>query len=131
MSPSSVRAVDVVVELLERVQTYLDALYDGDVALFESVMHPTVRLHSATEPTLVSLSLQDYLEIVAGRVSPRRRGDLRRDRLLGVTMSSPTSAHVRVENAYQPKLFADDLVFTRTAGQWWITSKTWHYTIEK
>ncbi|MGB3482599.1 MAG: nuclear transport factor 2 family protein [Mycobacterium sp.] len=130
MTTASVRAVDTVAALLDRVQTYLDALYDGDVALFETVMHPTVRLHSATQPELVSLSLQDYLEIVAGRVSPHSRGDRRRDRVLAVTMSSPTSAHVRVENAYPPKLFADDLVFTRTDGQWWITSKTWHYTIE-
>jgi hypothetical protein len=125
------RAVDDVVELLGRVQTYLNALYDGDIGLFATVMHPTVRLHSATEPVLLTLTLEEYLKIVGGRISPRSRGDRRCDRVLGVTMSSPTSAHVRLENTYRPKTFIDDLIFTRTDDQWWITSKTWHYTVQE
>jgi Putative lumazine-binding len=71
------RAVDAVIELLERVQTYLDALYDGDVELFKTVLHPTVRLHSGTAEKLVVMDRNDYLDVVAGRPSPRARGDQR------------------------------------------------------
>lgn len=124
-------AISAVVDVLGRVQCYLDALYTGDTDLFESVLHPRVSLCSATEQELVTMDRDEYMELVRSRPSPQSRGDFRCDRIAAVEMSSPTSAHVRVEDRYAPKRFVDDLILNRIAGSWWITSKTWHYVLEK
>lgn len=131
IDPPQHDAITDVVEVLKRVQRYLDALYTGDTDLFESVLHPRVTLCSGTEDELVTMNRDEYLQLVRSRPSPHSRGDQRRDRIAAVEMSSPTSAHVRVENRYAPKRFVDDLILIRTGGSWWITSKTWHYVLEK
>ena len=39
-------------------------------------------------------------------------------------------AHVRVQDAYLPRFFTDDLTFVRSVGQdWRIVSKVWHYEV--
>ncbi|KUM36375.1 nuclear transport factor 2 family protein [Arthrobacter sp. EpRS71] len=116
--------------VLNAVHTYLDALYEGDTQLFQTVLHPKVLLSSGTESSLVTMTRDQYMEIVSSRPSPASRGDQRRDVIESVTRSSPTSGHARVRNAYAPKQFVDDLILILTDGQWWVISKTWHYTIE-
>lgn len=116
--------------LLERVQEYFDALYDGDADLFARVMHPKVQLYCPTPDPPLEMDLTAYLELVRGRPSPASRHDPRLDRVLAVEMASPTTAHVRVQDAYLPRFFTDELTFVRSTGQdWKIISKVWHYEI--
>ncbi|WP_441279718.1 nuclear transport factor 2 family protein [Tardiphaga sp. 172_B4_N1_3] len=56
---------------------YFEALYHGDVAGFRRVLHPQVRLSSATDGTLVNLDLETYMGMVAARGRHRRRGATR------------------------------------------------------
>lgn len=110
-------------------QTYLDALFFGDVERFRSVFHPQAQLFSATEGTLVNLSLEAYLKLVANRPSPQAKGDRRQDEILSISAGSPTTAHVRVKDVYLPKRFVDDLTFVLLDGKWQIVSKVWHFDI--
>jgi hypothetical protein len=114
-------------ELIEAVHWYFDALYEGDTNLFEKVMHPRVRLFSATDTPIVELDLPTYLDIVRNRPSPASRNDPRHDRVLSIEVATPTTAHVRVQDAVLPKTFTDDLTFLRVDGRWRIVSKVWHY----
>lgn len=118
-------------QLLKAVNAYLDALYFGDTELFERVMHPHVRLFSATDAQMLELDLPAYLEIVRNRPSPASKHDPRLDRVLSVEIASPTTAHVRVEDAVLPKRFTDELTFVRTDGEWKIVSKVWHYVLDQ
>lgn len=119
-----------VVELLEAVQGYFDALYNGDAELFARVMHPKVRLYCPTPEPPIELDLGQYQELVRGRPSPAQRGDPRLDSVLSVTISSATTAHVRVQDAYLPRFFTDDLTFARSGnGPWRIISKVWHIDV--
>ncbi len=117
-------------QLLKAVRSYFDALYFGDAALFEKVIHPHVRLFSATDSPMLELDLPAYLEIVRNRPSPASKGDPRLDRVLSVEIASPTTAHVRVEDAVLPKRFTDELTFVRLDAEWRIVSKVWHYVLQ-
>ncbi|MBM7324681.1 nuclear transport factor 2 family protein [Agrobacterium sp. S2] len=111
------------------VQSYLDALYLGDVEKFREVFHPRAQLYSATEGNLVDLNVDTYLEMVANRPSPQEKGDTRQDEILSVTIASPTTAHARVKDVYLPKRFVDDLTFVLVDGKWQIVSKVWHFEV--
>lgn len=111
------------------VQTYLDGLYFGDVEKFRSVFHPRAQLYSAAEGRLVTLDLDAYLDLVANRPSPEKKGDIRQDEILSISIGSPTTAHVRLKDVYLPKKFIDDLTFVLIEGDWRIVSKVWHFEI--
>lgn len=111
------------------VQSYLDALYFGDVEGFRSVFHPQAQLYSATGAKLVNLNVDAYLDLVANRPSPEKKGDERQDEIVSISIGSPTTAHVRVKDVYLPKKFVDDLTFVLLEGKWKIVSKVWHFEI--
>ena len=121
------QATDELHTLLEAVQTYFDALYEGDVEKFRAVMHPKVRLYCPTPDPPLEMDLDAYLKLVGGRPSPASRNDPRHDRVLAAVVASPTTAHARVQDAYLPRLFTDDLTFIRGPQGWEIISKVWHY----
>ncbi|WP_162918624.1 nuclear transport factor 2 family protein [Taklimakanibacter deserti] len=116
-------------DLTTVVQSYLDALFHGDVALFRKVFHPEARLFSATGGALVALDLEQYMEIVKGRPSPAARKDERRDEIVSIVQASATTAHARLKNAYLPKRFTDDLTLIHIDGAWRIIAKVWHFDI--
>ncbi|SRR6266851_215300 len=107
--------------------TYFDALYHGDVAAFRRVLHPQVQLFSATGGELVHLSLEPYMEMVAGRPSSASRSDPREDEVVSVTIASPTTAHGRVKDMYLPKRFVNELSFIKISGRRQIACKVWHF----
>jgi hypothetical protein len=75
------------------------------------------------------LDLPTYLEVVKNRPSPASRQDPRSDRILALEVPTPTTAHARVQCAYLPKRFTDDLTFVRSDGCWKIIAKVWHYDL--
>ncbi|MGM4924103.1 nuclear transport factor 2 family protein [Tardiphaga sp. 804_B3_N1_9] len=106
---------------------YFEALYRGDVAGFRRVLHPQVRLSSATDGTLVNLDLETYMGMVAARPSSASRGDPREDEIVSVSVASPTTAHARVKDMYLPKRFVNELSFIKIDSRWQIIAKVWHF----
>jgi hypothetical protein len=115
--------------LLSSVQDYLDALYNGDVPLFEHVFHKKGRLTSTVEGEIIDMGVSEYMKMVSGRPSPADRGDPRMDLVLHISMPTPSTAHARVNDAYLPKFFTDDLTFIWDDNRWQIIQKVWHYTL--
>lgn len=111
------------------VQTYLDGLFFGDIEKFRSVFHARAQLYSVTEGRLVNLDLNAYLDLVANRPSPEKKGDSRQDEIISISVGSPTTAHVRLKDVYLPKKFIDDLTFVLIESDWRIVSKVWHFEI--
>lgn len=116
--------------LVEVLQDYFDGLYDGDVDKLTGVYHERVRLYCPTDPALLELDLPAYLDVVKNRPSPASRGDARFDRILALSVPSPTTAHARVACAYLPKHFTDDLTFVMTPSGWKLIAKVWHYEVD-
>lgn len=115
--------------VLAAAQSYLDAMYFGNVEGFRSVFHPQAQLYSTTEGKLVNLNVETYLDMVANRPSPEKKGDRRQEEIVSISIASPTTAHVRVKDVYLPKRFIDDLTFVLLDGKWQIVSKVWHFEI--
>lgn len=116
--------------LLEVLHDYFDGLYDGDVDKLTGIYHERVRLFCPTASELLEMDLPTYLEAVKNRPSPASRQDERFDRVLEVSVPTPTTAHARVQCAYLPKRFTDDLTFVRTPDGWKIIAKVWHYELD-
>lgn len=114
-------------QVTEVITTYFDALYHGDTDAFEQIMHPTIQLYCATDGELLNIDLPAYLKVVRERPSPASRQDQRDDRILSIALGSATTAHVRVQDAYLPKRFTDELTLVKLDHRWWIVSKVWHY----
>jgi hypothetical protein len=111
------------------IADYFQALYDGDVAKFRGVLHPLVRLTSATDGVLVNLDLETYMGMVANRPSPASRNDPREEGIVSLTVASPTTAHARVTDMFVPKRFVNELTFIKIDGRWQIIAKVWHFTL--
>jgi hypothetical protein len=121
---------DPIVALRDVLRDYFDGLYEGDVEKLAAVYHERARLYCPTDPELVELDVPAYFDIVKNRPSPASRGDARFDRIVSVSVPTPTTAHARVECAYLPKRFTDDLTFIRTTSGWKLIAKVWHYHLD-
>lgn len=108
------------------IQRYFDALYDGDVAEFREVFHPSCRLFTVIDDEAVTFDYEPYLARVAGRPSSASRGDARADEIISVRMSAPTIASATVRDCYLPKHFVNELSLIKTGGRWRIAAKIWH-----
>lgn len=108
------------------IQQYFDALYDGDVAAFRAVFHPTCRLFTVVEDEVVTFDYEAYLDRVAGRPSSASRSDPRADEIVSLRVSSPTTASATVRDCYLPKHFVNELSLIKTGGRWRIAAKIWH-----
>lgn len=115
--------------LLDVLVDYFDGLYHGDVDKLSCIYHERARLYCPTDQELLELDLPSYLEVVKNRPSPASRGDERFDRVLALSVPTPTTAHARVECAYLPKRFTDDLTLVRAGSGWKIIAKVWHYQV--
>ena len=121
---------DPTTAILGVLEDYFDGLYDGDTEKLSRVYHERVRLFCPTDAELVELDLPSYLELVKNRPSPASRQDERFDRVLEVSVPTPMTAHARVQCAYLPKRFTDDLTLVWTDGGWRIIAKVWHYEVD-
>src|SRR5438034_9808048 len=100
---TQLEGTQLVDELIEAIHWYFDALYNGDTELFKKVMHPHVRLFSATDTPTVELDLPTYMDIVRNRPSPSSSNDPRLDRALSTELATPPTAHAREHDAGLPQ----------------------------
>jgi hypothetical protein len=111
--------------------TYFDGLHHSDTDRLRRVLHPSARYATATDGTLLSLSMDEYLPIVDARPSPASKGEARRDRVIAVEFAGPVTAFARVECAIAPKSFVDLLTLVLVEGRWQIVSKVFHYEVDE
>jgi hypothetical protein len=105
------------------VQTYLDGLYEGDVAKLAAAFHPTSSLTYEENGVLTPLPRDRWLEAVRERPSPKARGLPRHDRILQIDQASPTAAFVKLECAIPPRYFTDYLSLLKVEGRWQVAQK--------
>lgn len=118
-------------ELVGVLQTYFDGLHHSDTERLGRVLHPDARYVTATSGELLTLSMAEYLPVVAARPSPHSRGEVRRDRIVALELAGPVTAFARVECAVAPRSFVDLLTLVHVDGRWQIISKVFHYETEE
>jgi hypothetical protein len=108
--------------LLELTNTYLRGIYEGDTRSLRSVFHPSARIEDVTTGRFRSRDVDQYLQAVASRVSPREAGE--------PLWMAPRSievvggmAMVTAELRFLGNHFINLLSLLRCDGQWLITHK--------
>ena len=71
--------------------------------------------------------MNEYFSVVAGRHSPARRNETRRDSIVSIEFVGPAIAVARVDCAIGSRYFTDALTLIREDGAWRIMSKIFHY----
>ena len=105
------------------VQTYLDGLYEGDAEKLAAVFHPTSALTYEEAGVLMILPREQWLEAVRSRPSSQSRGLERRDEIVQIDQSSPTTAFVKLKCQIPPRFFTDYLSFLKVEGKWQVAQK--------
>jgi hypothetical protein len=105
------------------VKTYLDGLFEGDADKLSSVFHPTSALTCEENGVLRPLPRDEWLEAVRKRASAKSRGLERRDEILEIDQSSPTTAFVKLKCQIPPRYFTDYLCFLKVEGKWQVAQK--------
>ena len=113
-------------DLEQALQTYFDGLHEGDTAKLGRVFHEVAHLFSVTDGKLGDMSRQQWFEMVQGRKSAQSQDLPRRDWVVQIDRSSPTTAFAKVHCQIPPRYFTDYLTFVKLAEGWRIVSKTFH-----
>lgn len=117
------------------IDDYFEALYRGDTALFAAIFHPQARLFTVAKDqpagaeTVTVIDIPAYLDIVANRAAPAASGAAREEDILSLTVASPITAHVRVQERFFTKFFTDELTLVKVNGAWKIVSKVWDFEL--
>ena len=116
--------------ILKTLELYFDGLYFGDTAKLLTVFHEQAHYVCASDGTLIYLSMDEYMPIVANRPSPAARGEKRLDRILSIECAGPVTAFARLECRIGEKFCTDLLSLIKIDSRWQVISKVFHYEIQ-
>jgi hypothetical protein len=129
ISSASSRAMTAEDEIRAVLSDYFDVVYLGDVSKINKIYHPSARLYCASGDQFVTMGVDDYAKVVAGRESPSQKGEERADIIEKIEILAPTMARARVRERMLPKLFTDELIFLLVDKRWSIVAKAWHFDL--
>lgn len=110
------------------LETYFDGLYHADIERLGAVFHPKAIYATADETPLLYRTMDEYFPVVAKRVSPASRDEIRRDVIESVEFAGENTAFARVRCSIGTKDFIDFLTLVRTDGAWRIMAKIFQIT---
>jgi hypothetical protein len=116
-------------EIRAAAETYLDGLYEGDVAKLGAVFHPTCALTAIVDGKLSNIPRDQWFELVKNRESPQAAGKARDDMILAIDLIGPEMAHVKLKCAVPPRYFTDILSFLKIDGRWQIAQKVYRVDV--
>ena len=83
-------------------------------------------MFAVTDGKLDDMPRAKWFDLVNGRPSARSRDLPRRDWVVHVDRSGPTTAFAKVQCQIPPRYFTDYLTFVKLADGWKVISKTFH-----
>src|ERR1700743_2530985 len=113
-------------DLEQALQCYFDGLYEGDTTKLGRVFHDVAHLFSGTDGKLADMSRAQWFDMVKSRKSAQSQDLVRRDWVVQIDRSSPSTAFAKVQCQIPPRYFTDYLTFVKLAEGWKIVSKTYH-----
>lgn len=119
---------NAIADLNAVIRDYFDALYHCDTGLLQKVFHPKAVYATADETPLLHRTMEDYVPVVAARVSPASRGDARNDAVDEIQLAGDNTAFARVRCTMAGNDYVDFLTFVREDGSWRIMAKVFQMT---
>lgn len=111
------------------LRTYFDGLYYGDTDRLAAVFHPGAVYVTATEGSVLRLTMDEYFPVVRHREPPAARSEPRRDTIVSIEFAGPVTALATVKCAIGARQFTDFLTLVQSDGRWQIVAKVFHYEI--
>lgn len=111
------------------LEQYFDALHHCDSRRLAEVLHPQAMYATASDGSLLTLSMEAYWKVIDARRSPASQGFPRRERVQGIELVGGDTALARVQCVSRPKHFDDVLSLLKLDGRWWIIAKVFHYDL--
>ncbi len=113
-------------DLEQALQVHFDGLHAGDTAKLGRLFHDVAHLFSVSDGKLADMSREQWFDMVRMRRSAQSQDLPRRDWVVQIDRSSPTTAFAKVYCQIPPRYFTDYLTFVKLAEGWRIVSKTFH-----
>jgi hypothetical protein len=127
--PTRTSTADAWTAIVALLDDYFDGLYHCDTTRLRRCFHPRAQYVCAVGGTLQCLSMEEYLPIVARRVSPASRNDARADVIRSIDFAGPVTALARVQCRLGERHFDDILSLIHLDGRWQIVAKVFDYRI--
>ncbi|MDE1993029.1 MAG: nuclear transport factor 2 family protein [Rhizobiaceae bacterium] len=112
-------------ELADAAQYYLDMLYACDADMVDGIFEKDARLCTLDGNDLVYRSVEQYKDVLRGRVSPSSTNAPREDELISIDLSTPTQALLKLKMRINQLVFIDYLTLIRLEKGWRIVAKTY------
>lgn len=109
-------------EITQCIERYFAALYQGDNAELRELFHTTATLHGVVNGELYFKSVEQYLDMVANRISPKKRCEDFAMKIISIEMLHS----IALVKAHCPMLgfnYIDCLSLLYLQGRWVIASK--------
>lgn len=113
------------------IRDYFDALYHCDTGLLQKVFHPKAVYATADETPLLHRTMEEYVPVVAARVSPASRGETRNDIVDEIQLAGDNTAFARLRCTMAGNDYVDFLTFVREEGRWRIMAKVFQMSPAK
>jgi hypothetical protein len=110
-------------DMFALIDTYFHSIYIGDTNALRSTFHPNCRLFAEVNGDPYEKSVDEYVDGVAARKSPRELGEPFLMKVIGIE----TLGSVALVRTHQQMLgfnYFDYLTLLRRTGRWRIVSKT-------
>ena len=117
-----------IAEVEKTLRVYFDGLYEGDTRKLGEAFHPYSHLYSVgPDGKPADLPREEWFRLVESRPSAKSKGDERRDRIVSIDFSGPTTAFAKVECQLPPRYFTDYLTLLKIDGRWQVIAKAFHF----
>jgi Putative lumazine-binding len=110
-------------QILELLHTYGHSVFNGDVERLRSTFHPQAALFGEVKGAPYYRTLDDYLNAVAQRKSPRDVGETFAMKPLAIEVQGPVGS-ARMHSPMLGYNYIDFLNLVRLDGRWVISNKT-------
>ena len=107
------------------VWTYLDGLYEGDVARLERAFAPEACLYASLDGKSDALPFAQWLERVRDRKSAKASGHPSTNRIISIDIEG-SMALAKATSSFPPRRFLDYLSLIKIGAEWKIIAKIYH-----
>ena len=115
-----------IIDLLNAVQTYFDAIHHCDIKKLNKVFHKNSNLFDVDKGAIFMESITSFSNDVEGRVSPASKKQEPESEILMMDWLSSDCVMVKIRIRAHNNIFVDHLNFVNGEIGWQIVSKIWH-----
>ncbi|MXN65001.1 nuclear transport factor 2 family protein [Stappia sp. GBMRC 2046] len=114
-------------QVLEVLETYLDALHHTDEKRIADVFHESALYAMSTDTGgVMTRTMDEYIPVIAKRESPASRGEEKVATIHSIEFGGPNTAFARVSGVLGSTGYVDLITLMKIDGKWRFLTKIFH-----